>query len=164
MIETDIKTATQVLERPFVTVSAEYCGTHDIDELLHKSEHIDRLNDSCRGGYTFKVEPNLDLQVGDLVLVHSRNEVEIVQIKEIHATPKLPNSDKINYKWVLCKLDLSNYKARLKEQEQIAELLKQLALAEQKENLKQRLQSASQENDKIKTLLQDFKKSLDWLN
>lgn len=74
--------------------------------------------------YTFKT--NLDLEVGDWILVPSKNsgyEPKIVKVTEVHDEPIL--HDQYEYKWVISKVDFDNYYDLIDQEKKIAEYLAQ---------------------------------------
>lgn len=57
-------------------------------------------------GYHYKT--NLNLEVGDLVIVKTPSEYKVVEVFQIGCEVDEENSD-IEYKWIVQKLDLTNY-------------------------------------------------------
>ncbi len=57
-------------------------------------------------GYHYKT--NLDLKVGDLVVVKTPSEWKVVEVFQVNCDVDEENSD-IVYKWIVQKVDLANY-------------------------------------------------------
>lgn len=49
----------------------------------------------------------LDLEVGDKVLVSVRGEYKVITVAVLN--PPAPNPEKINYQWIVAKLDKGDY-------------------------------------------------------
>lgn len=65
--------------------------------------------------YRYKADTRLNLAKGDLAVVHAINGLTIVQISHVDAMPQLELSANFNYKWMIDKIDLTSFKARLNE-------------------------------------------------
>ena len=64
--------------------------------------------------YTYKTD--LDLADGDTVVVNTPNSgLQLVKVHEVHDTPQLDEG--FDYAWIVQKIDLTNYRKLLKEDE-----------------------------------------------
>ena len=68
---------------------------------------------------TYTYVTTLDLKKGDCVLVHAVNQMKVVYVDTVHATAEiLPNSE-ISYRWVISKVDTSDYDTLMAENAKI---------------------------------------------
>lgn len=107
--------------------------------------------------YRYKADTRLNLAKGDLAVVHANNGLTIVQISHVDAMPQLELSANFNYKWVIDKIDLTSFKARLNEEQALKQLLAKLAHVEQQKQLLERIEIASQSDDELAKLWQQLK-------
>ncbi|MDO5058801.1 MAG: hypothetical protein Q4D82_02525 [Neisseria sp.] len=101
-------------EADFITVDAVFPVSDflSIEELL--SGECDIPSSRI---YTFKAEVDAGFQVGDFALVHAGFEVKIVQIVNVHRTPRLGNPLVSEYKWAIQKIDSSAFRKRLAQEQ-----------------------------------------------
>ncbi len=74
-------------------------------------------------------------------MVHVKSGFAVVQIVAIHNTPQLDPNATFDYKWVIEKISLSGFVARLQEEKTLKDKLAQLAYFEKASTLKQKLQA-----------------------
>lgn len=65
-----------------------------------------------------------------------------------------------NYKWVVDKIDLTGFKARLDEEQALKQLLAKLNHAEQQKQLLERIETASQTDSELGGLWQNLKQKI----
>ncbi|PIE47090.1 MAG: hypothetical protein CSA42_05235 [Gammaproteobacteria bacterium] len=154
-----------LLQQPFNTVSAIFTNDVCIKSVLSlsKQQLLQQMQQESGMRYTFKVEPTLNIQVGDFAIVHANGELNIVQICELHKTPQIDPKANYNYKWVIDKVRLSTFKQRMKEEARINELLADLYKVEQLHQLQNRLKQACKVD---KDFLAKYKsgKNKNWFN
>ena len=57
--------------------------------------------------YTYKT--TLALEVGDYVVVETAKGFTVVQVAEVHDESQIRGTTDIEYKWVVCKIDATDY-------------------------------------------------------
>jgi hypothetical protein len=72
--------------------------------------------------YTYKTT-DLNLKVDDLVLVKTGNDLKVVKVMEVHATPQIDIDSSIHYTWIIQKIDTTHYDSLLKKEDEFAESL-----------------------------------------
>lgn len=84
--------------------------------------------------YTYKAPKDSGLQPGDAVVVDSpRNGLVIARIDEVHDYPKLDLDSDIEYKWVVQKIDMTDYLANLERETKFREAMVDVERAKQRE-------------------------------
>lgn len=69
--------------------------------------------------YTYKVPKDMELRVGDSVVVEVGSEYKVVTVVEVHEFPQIDyTQSSIRYKWVVSKVELAQYN-RLQEHDKI---------------------------------------------
>lgn len=115
------------------------------DELRPNHTYADDFyqdnKDSAYCQYTFKADTSLGLKVNDLAVVHVKSGFGVVQIVAVHRTPQLDPNAHFDYKWVVDKISLNGFLARLQEEKTLKDKLAQLAYFEKANTLKQKLQA-----------------------
>lgn len=149
------QTNIHLLQQNYTTVSAVYLNDMEIEEILSLAQG-EIISDYYRE-YTFKANLDLQLEVGDFAIVHSRNTLQVVQITKIDVQPNLDFNASFQYKWVIDKVNIQAFKQRMQEQKQLEMLLKQLDYVEQQHQLVERLEQASQKDAKLAELWQKLK-------
>jgi hypothetical protein len=93
-----------LLQTGYATVEVSYDFPNGIltDNTLCLPVNVGRF-------YTFKMLLNM-AEAGDLIAVpHDKKGVTIVQVTKVHDTPQIDLDADYDYKWAVCKLDLSAY-------------------------------------------------------
>ncbi len=89
---------------------------------------------------TYHYKTTLDLEVGDKVIVDTPSGelkiVEVVNIKELHEL----EDDKINYKWIVSKVDLEYYHKCKDTETEVKKQMNKMAFNKQREEYKAQLQ------------------------
>lgn len=137
-----------LLQKNFTTVDVVFEDEVSIQELRTPSSHY-----HSHSYYTYKADLDLNLQAGDFVIVHARDELKIVRVIDVHSEPKIDPNAKFTYKWVVQKIDAQAYLQRLNEEEHLKQILNRLAYVEHKHQLQQRLEKASQYDSVLAELL-----------
>lgn len=69
--------------------------------------------------YTYKT--HTDFTVGDYAIVHTpSNGFQVVQITQVHDTPDLDPDSRVDYKWIVQKLDVTEYDKLVARDEELA--------------------------------------------
>lgn len=114
-----------LLQNNFKTISVKFVQT-DTDTFKRVRE------------YTYKAPLDMELKEGDLALVMSPNTgISVVEVVTIHSTPKIDLDASFEYKWIVQKVDLTGYNARLKAEEDFKEVLLEIERTRQREILLQ---------------------------
>jgi hypothetical protein len=83
--------------------------------------------------FTYKVPKDSGLKAGDAVVVDSpRNGLVIARVHEVHDYPKLDLDSDIEYKWIVQKVDVSDYVANLEREAKFREALVEVERAKQR--------------------------------
>jgi hypothetical protein len=83
------------------------------------------LNDRSKKRYTYKVENETYVEVGDLVVVETVTGYKLGCAKEVHASPKIDYKAPYEYKWIVGAISPEKFlEQRHKEHRQIKELKK----------------------------------------
>ena len=83
--------------------------------------------------YTYKAPIDLMLAVGDQVVVQVSQETKVVTVVEVHDIPNIDyTNSSIHYKWIVCKVDFSEYNKLLEQERIIRQNLRQLARKNQR--------------------------------
>jgi hypothetical protein len=69
--------------------------------------------------YTYKTR--LKLQRNDWVIVSVNDVLKVVQVVQVHATPQIDFEAKFDYKWVVQKVDMSDYNTTLAAEAKLVE-------------------------------------------
>ena len=67
-----------------------------------------------QGLYTYKTRESF--QVDDLAVVEVGCEMKIVRVREVHAEPQIDINLTRDYKWIVCKVDTTNYREELERE------------------------------------------------
>lgn len=147
-----MKQQIHLLQKDFTTVDVVFDDDISVDDLKERTVLAPHQR---FGGYTYKAELSLNLQVGDFVLVPARNSLKVVRVIDVHPYPKLDLEAKFAYKWVIQKIDATAYLQRMQEEQELMEILQRLDWLEQEQKLKQRLLQASQNDKTLITMLEN---------
>lgn len=139
-----MKQQIHLLQKDFTTIEVVFDDDISINDLKERTVLAPHQR---FGGYTYKADLSLHLQVGDFVLVPARDTLKVVRVIDVHPYPKLDLNANFVYKWVVQKIDATAYLQRMQEEQELTTLLQRLEWLEQEQILKQRLLQASQ-NDK----------------
>lgn len=86
-------------------------------------------------GKTYTYKTRLPLEIGDSVVVEtSSNGLQVVTVARIDEDPDIAPDSAIDYKWIVCKVDLETY---TKDVERDNELLKQIRAMQRKRHREQ---------------------------
>lgn len=140
-----------LLLQDFITVSAVFCADVSIDTLLDDNWLDNELNSLT---YTFKATASMGLAVGDLAVAHARDKLAIVAITDVHDVPQIDPNANFDYKWLIQKIDLTDYKNNLAQDQAYKVLMARLALVERKKALSERLSQAAQSDELLKQMYQ----------
>lgn len=143
-----------LLQKPFITVDVVFNHHINIEDV--ENDIIAHPLNQPR--YTFKAEKDSELRVGDYVVVHAQETLKIVQIVEIHDTPKIDPGATFEYKWVISRIDFEAFSQRRVEEKKIARLLSELERIEAENHLQERLEIASSQDADFANLVRDFLK------
>jgi hypothetical protein len=74
--------------------------------------------------YTYKTYD--DFAVGDLAVVHTpSNGFQVVEVKALHGTPDIDADSRVDYKWIVQKVDLKAYEQLEKKDEEMSAKVKE---------------------------------------
>lgn len=86
--------------------------------------------------YTYKADKEMELKVGDQVVVEVSNEMKVVTVVEVHEFPQIDYTQSSTfYKWVVSKIDLNRYNQLLEHDKVIRHNLRLLAHSNQRNSL-----------------------------
>jgi len=90
---------------------------------------------SNQNTYTFKTD--IPLEVDDLVVVPSvkEHDCDVAIVTKVHATPQIDFNVNYIYKWVMCKIDMEQYNARMEKEESLQQELMRLEFTKAKESV-----------------------------
>lgn len=88
--------------------------------------------------WTYKSPDQLEVVVGDRVVVQANNTFKVGTVMEVHDEPQISLDSNYDYKWVIDKVDFSIFNAILKNEEEFTKSLR----AMRQENAKQQVVSA----------------------
>lgn len=150
------------LQDHYTTVKAIFIKDLSIFDITHQSldSILAEQKSEAFHEYSYKVDTRLNLVKGDLAVVHANNGLSIVQISQVDETPQLDPKANFNYKWVVDKIDLTGFKARLDEEQALKQLLAKLNHAEQQKQLLERIETASQTDSELGGLWQNLKQKI----
>lgn len=126
-----------------------FCGDYTTCEAVFISGKLDKLlhNDTDgEKGYTFKVARHL-VQVGDLAVCDSKSGLAIVKIRAVHDMPIIDANAPFTYRWIVDKIDTTQYSAREAQKTHIMQMLYDLHLLEQKQTILKRVYNACESDD-----------------
>lgn len=141
----------ELLQSNYTTVSVAFNDDVAVDDLLD-----DTVTPAQGQRYTYKADLSLELQVGDFVVVHANHRLAIAQVVKVDDKPVINPNATYEYKWIVDKIDTAGFVKRLQEQDAIKALLAQLHMVEAQEQLKDRLERASQHNHGLAQAWQAF--------
>ena len=147
------------LQTDYTTVKAIFIKDLAIFDIQHQSLTsilAEQKQDAFRE-YSYKADSRLNLVKGDLAIVHANNGLAIVQISHVDETPHIDPNVSFHYKWVIDKIDLDGFKARLDEEENLKQLIAKLNHVEQQKQLIERIEIASQKDSELAQLWQQLK-------
>lgn len=109
--------------------------------------------------YTYKVPSDVKTEVGGLVIVDSpSSNYTLVTVTQVDSECRIVADDPIRYKWIVCAVDDTAYKARLDQQEAFSNLLdkanRKAAKAQMLANLSAQLGDDSELLAEIKTFIE----------
>lgn len=86
--------------------------------------------------YTYKAHKNMELKVGDQVVVEVNSELKVVTVVEVHEFPQIDYTQSNTfYKWVVSKVDFGQYNQLLEHDKVIRHNLRLLAHSNQRNAL-----------------------------
>lgn len=104
--------------------------------------------------YTFKTLE--DFEVGDFAIVmNTRNEPEVVRIKELHDVPQIDLSAPYAYKWLVSKVNLEAYEQQLKKDNELTDHIRKMQQERCRDQAREALQNALNLDDLEMTKLTD---------
>ena len=130
----------------FITVEAVFDDDIDLDEVRDGDYHPTGF------AYTFKATKQMGLTVGDLALVQAQNRLAIVAIKAVHEVPQINLDAHYEYKWVIQKVDFTDFKHNKEQDKLHKQLINRLAYVEQQQSMTERLEKAAQKDGLLKEL------------
>lgn len=80
-----------------------------------------------------------ELQVEDVVVVPAMNEYKTAIVEEIHDTPQVDIDSGIKYKWVVQKIDFTEYDKRMAAERKFSDILKNLQFNKVRHQVKELL-------------------------
>lgn len=91
-----------LMQTNMTTVSVRFIGDAKVD-LLQLNPESDKL-------LTYKVKITDEIQPGDFVVVMPRGCFKVAQVVTVHDTPEIDTESDITYKWIVQKIDMTQYK------------------------------------------------------
>lgn len=86
--------------------------------------------------YTYKAKLSEGIKVEDRVIVDSPQDgLTVVKVVEVHLTPEIDLHAKFDYKWIVHKVDLTDYLATLAQEAEFTRTLLEVERIRQKEEL-----------------------------
>lgn len=86
--------------------------------------------------HTYKVWKEDDVQEGDAVVVErDSGELLVVTVVAAHEVPKIDIDASWDYKWIVQKVDMSNYRSQLKREEDFTAMMLEIERTRQREFL-----------------------------
>lgn len=76
--------------------------------------------------YTYKAPLDMDLQVGDAVIVNPPQGFKVVIVTKIHDAPQINPDARYEYKWIVSKVDQTQYQTRMTNEALVREKLARL--------------------------------------
>lgn len=118
-----------LLQDHYTTIEVVFSGEHDADEYEPHRPQMRKSNaQSSQQTYTYKAPKSYALVVGDKVIVDSPSVgYTVVTVVNVHPMPRIDINAKYTYKWIVQKVDDSEYRAQMARE---LEFLDSLAEAE----------------------------------
>lgn len=108
--------------------------------------------------YTYKAPLNFNLRVGDIVVVPASEEFKLVEVIKVHKNPKLLSNEGVVLRWVVQKVDFTNYQNLVESENQLREQLEDVMVKDMQAKALQAFTSSLSSE-----ALEDFKKLTDKL-
>lgn len=114
-------------------------------------------------GYTYKVPNNVELKVGDLVVVKSPFKgFTVAAVCEVHEFPEIENDQGYSYKWIANKVEVDAYEERCEKEYEITRKLYQLRKAQERKTIWKEFEKAIT-GTKCKAILKQLKEEINSL-
>jgi len=111
-----------------------------IDESFYTVGVVYAIKDGLQQGmklYTYKVKKDIDLDVGDIVVVECKDELKCAMVMEIHEIIDIDFNSNIDYKWIIQKVDMENYQKQLDVDKSVNEQIKLAEVKKRREQARQ---------------------------
>lgn len=98
--------------------------------------------------YTYKIPLNAGYVEGDFAVVVSPSGLTVVMIVKIHQKPKIDLDSEFTYKWLVQRLDLTEYEERQQKEETFLEMLTDIERTHQRNILLNKFQECLDEESR----------------
>lgn len=115
-----------LLQENYTTVSVVFTGAETDSEDLKR--------------YTYKLPLGDYYEPGDFAVVMTPSGLKLVQIVEIHVKPRIDLQAEYTYKWIVQKVDMSEYNARVEKEEAFLDILTDIERTHQRNILLEKFQ------------------------
>lgn len=106
-----------------------------------------------RRTYTYKAKVSDGVRVGDTVVVDSPNSgLTLVEVVEVHTSPRIDLTATFKYKWIVQKVDRSGYDALLEQEAKFTEAMVEIERVKQRQEMRNAINLSLPEGTEARTL------------
>jgi hypothetical protein len=115
-------------------------------EILRDRDYRDRT-------YIYKVPKDAGVKVDDAVVVDSpSNGLTIARVVEVHSAPQIDLDAPFEYKWIVQKIDRTDYDQRIAREREFADKMLEVERVKQRESVLQDMREHLPENSEARRL------------
>lgn len=85
--------------------------------------------------YTYKVPKELQLEKEDLIVIDVKGTTKLAYVDEIHDEPQIDFDSNIDYKWIIQKVDFTEYNKILEAEKEALKKIKAAKRAKEKQEI-----------------------------
>jgi len=114
-----------------------------------------KFRDANQKTYTYKAKLDDEIMVGDVVVVDTPSSgFTIVDVVAVHAQPKLMQG--INYKWIVQRVDNTEYKKQLQVEAELSSAIEKEADANSRKRAAKALKKAYPDGSEVRSILEKY--------
>lgn len=110
--------------------------------------------------YTYKALEAHNLKVGDFVAVLANNEIKVVRVIKVDASPQIDVASSYDYKWIIQKIDTSWNEKITAQEAEFTNVLRDMERQAAREKVRQTFLETLPENSPLRDVLNGAVKSL----
>jgi hypothetical protein len=111
--------------------------------------------------YTYKVLLEDKVSIGDVCVVEVSGILKLVQVVEVHSTPKIDASAQYAFKWIVQKLNYERYVKQIEAESKVQDMLFEIERAKQRTDFQNDFLKSIEGNEAATSL---FKEALALIN
>jgi len=127
-----------LLDATFTTINVVF--QRDENKAAEASVKLrQRFNDDTlsadRRTFVYKAPLAMGVEAGDFCVINTQNGLSVVKVDSVDATPQIDTDADFDYKWIVQKINLTAYDARVKRESAFTDMLRDVERVRQRETL-----------------------------